>query len=107
MRADIPVAGNPPFFFMEIKPTTSLNDAIARIAKGDIGAGSVLALILKDRPDATMRFMREMDSLGIYGQDLWWLYKQCGIELATLLKSFSNGRAKTLIGELRKSRGEK
>lgn len=92
---------------MRINATTSLNDAMSRIAEGNTGAGSVLALILKDRPESALRFMREMDRIGAYGNDVWWLYCECGQELRNLLKELSDGTAEARMAELKRVRGQK
>jgi hypothetical protein len=63
---------------MKILPTTSLNDAIRRVASGDVGAASVIAMLNRERPQNIMAYLRSLDERGIYGHaiaDMFW--KDC------------------------------
>lgn len=97
--------GARPFLSMKITPTTSLNEAIRRIAMGNIGAASVIGLILKEYPDRALAWLREMDRLSIYGQDVWMLYCKSGQGLADFLKDMNNGSHEKTMRD--KARGRK
>ena len=58
----------------KLVPTTSLNDAIRRIAAGDTGAASVIAMLNRERPENVMSYLQALDSLEIYGHDIYDVY---------------------------------
>jgi hypothetical protein len=88
---------------MKIQRTTSLNQAIRRLAAGDTGAASVLALILKERADQALAWMRLMDQHEIYGRDIWRCYSNCaGQDLAKFFAMLNDGSLKAIVQARRK-----
>ena len=74
----------------KILPTTSLDDAIRRIAAGDIGAGTVIALLNKERPENIMAYLRSLDEKGLYGRAVYEVFfNDCGGELERFVVSIS------------------
>ena len=62
-----------------LKPTDTLGDVIAIIANGNPGAMSVINQIIKKNEKELYVYLLQLDSYGIYGNDLWMLYKDvCG-----------------------------
>jgi len=62
----------------KLLPTTSLDDAIRRIANGDTGAASVIAMLNRERPQNIMSYLRSLDVKGIYGRAIHEVYwKDC------------------------------
>lgn len=56
-------------------PTTSLNDAIRRVADGNTGAASVVAMLNRESPQNIMEYLRVLDGRGLYGisvYDAFW-----------------------------------
>jgi hypothetical protein len=76
---------------MRLTPTTSLNDCIKRIAEGDTGAATILALIVKEYPSEALRWLHLLDKHGVYGRLIWTSYKHCGQDITMLLESIDNG----------------
>jgi hypothetical protein len=76
---------------MRLSPTTSLNDCIKRIAEGDTGAATVLALIVKEFPDSAIEWMHLMDKHELYGHKVWTSYRSCRQDIALFLESIKNG----------------
>ena len=90
----------------KLTATTSLNDAVKRMANGNMNAATVLALILKEFPDRALPFMREMDMAGMYGPDIWWCFSsQYQQNVLAFLKGLSNGIVRTMMDERRKKNG--
>jgi len=97
----------PPLSFMKIKPTTSLNDAIKRIAEGNIGAAMVLAMLLRDHPDTILKWIREMDRIGLRGKDIWVQFDNRRQDMNTFLIALNDGGVESDLKELNRSRGVK
>jgi hypothetical protein len=60
-------------------PTTSLNDAIRRVAEGHTGAASVIAMLNSRRPQNVMAYLHSLDNKQVYGNavyDMYW--NDCG-----------------------------
>ncbi len=75
-----------------------------RIADGDTGAATVLALLTKDYPDHAIKWMHALDENGIYGRDVWVGYSDvCGKSAVLFMKCLTTGDLKALI-DARKSR---
>lgn len=55
-------------------PTTSLNEAIRRVASGDIGAASIIAMLNSRRPQNVMDYLRALDEKGVYGRGVYEMF---------------------------------
>ena len=78
---------------MRLNPTTSMDDAIKRIADGHSGAASVVALLVKEYPDNAMDYMRALDRMGVYGASVWNAYQNtCDARIDAFLLSLSRGK---------------
>jgi hypothetical protein len=89
---------------MKLNPTTSLNDAIKRIAEGNTGAASVLALIVKELPDRAMTIFHSIDQQGIYGNDLWVAFSTlCRQDMRAMLVGIGDGSLQVALKATRNS----
>ncbi len=78
---------------MKLQASTSLNDAIKRIAAGHAGAASVVGLLVKEYPDRALDYMHALDRMGIYGLELWKLYyDKCSSSSLVFLDYISAGK---------------
>jgi len=76
---------------MKLQATTSMNDAIKRLAAGHAGAASVIALLVKEFPEHAMEYMHALDRLEIYGVDIWKTYKdRCDSNVLSFLDVISS-----------------
>lgn len=74
---------------LRIQLTDSLQDAIAKMVEGNVGAVTVCAELVKKEakidPDAALApidSLLALDDLGIYGSKIWMLYKDvCGEDI--------------------------
>jgi hypothetical protein len=60
---------------MKLLPTTPLNLAIKKMAEGDAGTASVIALLNRVSPEHTLGYLRALDRREIYGghiASLFW-----------------------------------
>lgn len=67
----------------KIKLTDSLQDSVVKLCQGNVGALNVLMQIIKDGksidPDSALENigpLLHLDDLGIYGSNIWILYKE-------------------------------
>lgn len=75
----------------KLVPTTPLNDAIKRIASGDTGAASVIAMLNRERPQNIMEYLRALDFRGVYGNDVYSMFhKTCGGSLDNFIRAISD-----------------
>jgi hypothetical protein len=75
---------------MRIIPTTTLNDAIRRVADGNTGAASVIALLHRERPENVMAYLKSLDSKQIYGKAIYDLfYDRCNANLEQFVSLLS------------------
>lgn len=71
-------------------PTTPLNDAIKRMADGDTGAASVIAMINRERPQNIMAYLNSLDRMKIYGHAIYDLYwTECSGNFEALVSKLS------------------
>lgn len=74
----------------KLLPTTSLNDAIRRVADGNTGAASVIALLNRERSENIMEYLRSLDKKQIYGEKIYDLfYDECNANLERFIASLS------------------
>jgi hypothetical protein len=74
----------------KIVPTTSLNSAIKRIANGDTGAASVIAMLNSQCPQNIMDYLRVLDERMVYGQAVYsFFHDDCNGNLDELVKALS------------------
>jgi hypothetical protein len=79
---------------MKLKPTTSFNDAVRRLAEGNHGAATVLAHIHKEYPEHAMKYLHALDEQGIYGVAIWNAYHNVyGGDISVFLERLSAGEA--------------
>ena len=75
----------------KLVPTTSLNDAIKRIANGDTGAASVIAMLNSQRPQNIMEYLRALDDKRVYGNAVYALFHEgCDGNLEQFIKALSS-----------------
>lgn len=92
---------------MKINPTTNLNDAVKRVADGNIGAASVLAMLVRDHSDTALGWLRAMDKIGMYGHDVWVEFVGCDQNMKKFLISLGDGTMESSMENVRRSRGIK
>lgn len=90
---------------MKITPTTSLNDAVKRIADGHIGAAMVIAILVRDHQQNALKWLREMDRIGMYGKDVWLHFDAFRQDMDVFLTSIGNGTIEKQMDEVKRSRG--
>jgi hypothetical protein len=73
----------------KLLPTTNLNESIRRIACGDTGAASVIALLNRDSPQNIMRYLHSLDDMGTYGKDVYKLWDSCGGNISAFAQKLS------------------
>jgi hypothetical protein len=77
---------------MKIRPTTSFNDAMKRLAEGHLGAATVLGHIHKNYPRSAMALFRAMDFQGVYGEEIWYAYQEVyGGDASVFLAKLKDG----------------
>jgi hypothetical protein len=74
----------------KILPTTGLNDAIRRVAGGDTGAASVIAMLNRERPQNIMSYLKSLDEKGVYGKAIYdMFYDTCHGNLEKFVSALS------------------
>lgn len=75
----------------QLTPTTTYNDAVRRIAQGDVRAASVIAMLFREKPQNIMGYLHAMDNGKLYGKDIadrFW--KECDGDMAAFLRTFDH-----------------
>lgn len=73
----------------KLAPTTTYNDAVRRIAEGDVRAASVIAMLFREKPENIMGYLNAMDKAKLYGKsiaDRFW--KECEGDMSAFLRTF-------------------
>ena len=74
----------------KLLPTTPLNDAIRRVAEGDIGAASIIAILNRERPQNIMAYLRSLDENGTYGHAIYDMYwSDCSGDFESFVRKLS------------------
>lgn len=76
---------------MRIVPGDDLNVSIKKICEGDIGAGNIVVLLLREFPETTMDYLKAIDKRGLYGSSMADFYfRVCSGDLKVFLENISN-----------------
>lgn len=83
-----------------ITAASTVMDAIVALGEGNPGALTVMANLVTRADDGGLFTLLELDTAGIYGPDIWVLYKdECGENLDAFIEAVHDKTAAVLAGE--------